>query len=114
MTTITATDLPTRRALLRFALTPKRWASGRRFHFDRNAYGGGWIVALAFGPGPGYCVWNEDRSGVLVHGRGLHVAWKPGQWRYEQRFGSHRERPFRKLDVGVAYRDGNRRPYMSH
>ena len=95
------------------ALTPKRYASGRRFTFRRNL-SRGWVFGVQFGPGAGYCQWNDDRSRVLVYGRSFFLSHRSGslQWAKRHRGGQTVGRSFFGWEVGIT-RNSNRVPWAS-
>lgn len=79
-------------------VTPKRYASGKRYHFDRNRRGG-WKFSIQFGPGAGYAKWNDDRTKMLVVGRTLYLAHNSGSNLWAHRF---RNAPLRKWEFGLT------------
>lgn len=91
------------------ALTPKRYANGKRYSFSvghnglEERHGFRWrkpkwakqwkpsfVFKLQFGPGPGYCRWSDDRSRVEQHGWGITLAWRSGSRNWQRRYSSRR------------------------
>jgi len=106
------------------ALTPKRYASGKRYRFDHARV---WrhnvprwrrplkfVFSVQFGPGAGYVKWNDDRSAVLVHGRTFYFAWRSDSRSWAKRFRPGTVGWFRNhFPVEVALTQNAKTPYLS-
>lgn len=120
------------------AITPKRYADGKLFAFETGTNGRapGWrpnrefrkelglkcrrsfVFTMQFGPGAGYCRWNDDRTKMLVRGRKLFVAWRSGSRAWSRDFRCRKTSGlgllawYTPLEIGLTRRA--RSIYLSH